>query len=269
MKSIFNEEQKDYMIKNYLTLSYKEIGNNLGFTERQIRGWLNNHGYNKNRKINDKYFDCIDTPLKAYFLGLIYADGWICANSNTRNYEFGIELQSEDKYVLEKLNNELGGLNIISHKEPQIRYINGYKANSGHSDVLRIYSKPLVLSLKSNGIETNKTNKNIYPIVPNNLFFDWLRGYIDGDGCYYINKIVNTYMHITCCSNEPLLYIQDKLKEYNIKSTIYSENSRKYRLMCTDYNSMHTLVNHLYYQDDLFYLQRKYEKIKHLLGSAA
>ena len=76
-------------------------------------------------------------------------------------------------------------------------------------------------------------------------------------------------MHITCCSNEPLLYIQDKLKEYNIKSTIYSENSRKYRLMCTDYNSMHTLVNHLYYQDDLFYLQRKYEKIKHLLGSAA
>lgn len=50
MKSIFNEEQKDYMIKNYLILSYREIGNHLGFTERQIRGWLNNHGYNKNRK---------------------------------------------------------------------------------------------------------------------------------------------------------------------------------------------------------------------------
>ena len=50
MKSIFNEEQKDYMIKNYLILSYREIANHLGFTERQIRGWLNNHGYNKNRK---------------------------------------------------------------------------------------------------------------------------------------------------------------------------------------------------------------------------
>ena len=269
MKSIFNKEQQDYIVKNYLILSYKEIGSNLGFTERQIRGWLNNHGYNKNRKINDKYFDCIDTPLKAYYLGLIYADGWICANSNTRNYEFGIELQSEDKYILEKLNNELGGYNIISHKEPQIRSINGYKANSGHSDVLRIYSKPLVLSLISNGIETNKTYKNVFPIVPNNLFFDWLRGYIDGDGCYYTNKATNTYMHITCCSKEPLLYVQNKLKEYSIKSTIYSETSRKYRLMCTDYNSLHTLVNHLYYQDDLFYLQRKYEKIKHLLGSAA
>ena len=63
MKSIFNKEQQDYIVKNYLILSYKEIGSNLGFTERQIRGWLNNHGYNKNRKINDKYFDCIDTAV--------------------------------------------------------------------------------------------------------------------------------------------------------------------------------------------------------------
>ena len=50
MKSIFNESHKKYMVDNYLTMSYKEIGDNIGFSERQIRGWLNNNGYVKTEK---------------------------------------------------------------------------------------------------------------------------------------------------------------------------------------------------------------------------
>ena len=91
MKKIFTDEQEKFMINNYLTMSYKEIGEKLGFTERQIRGRLNNMGYTKIRKINDHYFDIIDIPLKAYLLGFIYADGWVYHNENTRNYEFGIQ----------------------------------------------------------------------------------------------------------------------------------------------------------------------------------
>ena len=56
MKKIFTDEQEKFMIENYLTMSYKEIGKKLGFTERQIRGRLNNMGYTKVRKINDHYF---------------------------------------------------------------------------------------------------------------------------------------------------------------------------------------------------------------------
>lgn len=268
MKSIFNESHKKYMVDNYLTMSYKEIGDNIGFSERQIRGWLNNNGYVKNRKIKDDYFCCIDTPLKAYFLGFIYADGWICTNEQARNYELGIELQSEDKYLLEKLNDELGGLNKIYHHNPEVRYIKGVRANSGHSDVLRVYSKPLVLSLIKNGIEKNKTQKDVYPVVPDSLFFDWLRGYIDGDGCFY-NKENSMLMHITCSTQAPLKYIQSKLNKYGITTSIYKENPKKYRLNCTNKNSLYILVNRLYYKDGLFYLKRKYEKVKHLLGSAA
>ena len=65
MKKIFTDEQEKFMINNYLTMSYKEIGEKLGFTERQIRGRLNNMGYTKIRKINDHYFNIIDIPLKA------------------------------------------------------------------------------------------------------------------------------------------------------------------------------------------------------------
>lgn len=265
----FTEQDIQYIKDNYLNMTYSEIGKVLGFTERQIRGKINNMHLPKNRKINNTYFNDIDTPLKAYYLGFIYADGWICANDNPKNYEFGMELQSQDRYILEKLNDELGGKNIIYHSDPKEAMIGDKIIHKNHSDYIRIYSKPLVLGLKKNGIETNKSKKDTFPIVPERLFFDFLRGYIDGDGCYYTNKKVNTYMHITCATIPPLNYIHDILLKFNIKTTIYTEHENKHRLMCTDYNSMKLLVNHLYYKDDLFYLKRKYEKIKHLLGLAA
>lgn len=264
----FTDEDIDFIKENYLKMTYSEIGKELGFTERQIRGKINNMHLPKNRKINDDYFDEINTPLKAYFLGFIFADGWICANENPRNYEFGMELQSQDKYILEKLNEELGSQNIIYHSDPKIVDIKGQIAHSNHTDYIRVYSKHLVLGLKNNGIETNKTKKDIFPIVSNELFFDFLRGYIDGDGCYYTNKR-NTYMHITCASTYPLNYIHEKLLKFNIKTSIYTEHENKHRLMCTNNDSMKLLINHLYYEDDLFCLKRKYEKIKHLIGFAA
>lgn len=268
MKKLFTEEQENYIRENYRTMEYKEIAKNLSSTERQVRGWVNSHKLSKLRKINDHYFDTIDSPLKAYFLGYIYADGWVIFDPKNRNYEFGIELQSDDKYILEKLNDELGGKNIILHKFPKDKVINGVKTRSGDIDSLRIYSKNIVSGLYSNGIVTQKTQKDIYPIVNENYFFDYLRGYIDGDGCFYKYKNNYIYLHITCSSIENLKYCQYQLDKYNINSKIYKENDKKYRLFITDQNEMKKLVNHLYYADDLFCLKRKYEKIKHYIGSA-
>ena len=42
MKSIFSKEQNKYLQENYNKKSYKEIAEILGFTERQIRGRINN-----------------------------------------------------------------------------------------------------------------------------------------------------------------------------------------------------------------------------------
>lgn len=267
---IFSQDDVDFIKNNYETMTSVEIGNILGFTDKQIRGKCCELGLNyKRRQINDDYFENINTPLKAYFLGFIFADGWIVKNDNRSNYEFGMKLSSKDKYLLEMLNNELGGQNIIYHHDPQdVLICKKQIAHSGHCDTLRVYSKKIVCDLMSHGIETNKSLKDAFPIVDDDLFFDFLRGYIDGDGCYYCDNN-NTYMHITCGSMEPLKYIQNKLNEFGIKTQLYTENDKKHRLMCTSFNEMDKLINHLYYKDGLFYLQRKYEKIKHFLGLAA
>ena len=52
-----------------------------------------------------KYFDQIDNHEKAYFLGLLYADGYICKSNYT--YQMGIALQLQDKYIIEELYKEL------------------------------------------------------------------------------------------------------------------------------------------------------------------
>lgn len=266
---IFSEADDAYIIKNYNNMSNDEIGDHLGFTRQQIQGRAYHLNLHKRRKINSTYFEKIDTPLKAYFLGFIYADGYVIYNEERSNYEFGMELQSKDKYILEKLNYELGNQNIISHKQPKIiKMNNGKLIHSNHSDCLRVYSKELVTDLIDNGVVCNKSNNNTFPIVDECYFFDFLRGYIDGDGCYYKDN-GHVYMHITCANLIPLKYIQNKLSTYDISTQIYKETEKKYRLMCTSAHEMNKLINKMYYNKSVTCLKRKYNVIKHYLSLSA
>lgn len=269
-QQLFSKDDIEFIKNNYQFMTCAEISNVLGFTTSQVKGKVDKlHLPRKKRKINDDYFKNIDTPLKAYLLGFIYADGWIVNNEARGNYEFGMELQSQDKYILEKINDELGGQNIIYHSnDDDIFIFNDRLVHKGHSDTLRVYSKKIVNDLIKHGVVTNKSKKDIFPVVDDNVFFDFLRGYIDGDGCYYVNN-GHTYMHITCASIVPLRYLQDKLKSFCIETHIYSENSTKHRLMCINTQEMQKLVNCLYYSNDVFCLIRKYDKIKHFLGLAS
>lgn len=267
-KDLFPQWKIDYMINNYKNMSYKEIGDYIGLTERQVRGKLNNMGYSKLRKFNKHYFDVIDSDIKAYFLGFIFADGWVVKSVQNRTYELGISIQSQDKYLLDCLNQELGGVHIINHEEPTIRIIDGIKANIHPMDTIRVYSKNIVEALIKHNIVPNKTKFDLYPIVSDEYFFDFLRGYIDGDGCFY-NYNGGVVCSITCASKAPLEWIYDKLLLYGIKTQVYKEKDRKYKLFCSNNESMKKLVNLLYHQNFSFCLKRKYVKIKSFLGFAA
>lgn len=259
--SIFSKNDIEYMMKNYLSMTYKEIADNIGFTEKQVKGWINHNCDRKNRTFNDKYFSEIDTANKAYWLGFIYADGWIIKNVAKRNYELGIELCDIDEQQLIDFNNELGCVHDISHGHYE-KYICGYNNISATDTVcIRIYSKQIVEDLIRHNVLENKTLKSEYPIVNDGLFFDFLRGYIDGDGCIYVNndKISASQVTITSSHCEVLNYIKTKLSLYGIKSYIYKEKENKYRI-CINHKNAIKLLDMIYYDKDVQKLNRKYQK---------
>ena len=267
-EKILTDDEIQFIKDNYAIMPATEIGKILGYNKNFIIYKANKLGLRKKRKINSSYFKDIDTPEKAYFLGFIFADGWICHNSTYGTYEFGMQLQSGDNYIIDRLDEVLGGGNYRSHIDPEDTLICGKMCHSNGIDGIRVFSKEIVEDLMSHGIEFNKSQKDTYPIVDDSLFFDFLRGYIDGDGCYYIDN-GQTYMHITCASKIPLLYLQEKLKSFDIETRIYSENKKKHRLMCINGKAMHKLINSLYKDKDCICLTRKYERIKHFLSLAA
>ena len=178
-RSIYTKYEQEFMRNNYKNMLYKDIAKKINKTERQVRGWINTYCERKNRIFNENYFEKIDNPNNSYWLGFIYADGWVCCNYDTYNYELGIELQKSDRYHLEKFNKEIGGVHKIVDEHHEKIIANNPKISITDSSVLRIYSKKIVEDLIKHNVVPNKTLNPIFPKL-NDYFYDFFRGYIDG-----------------------------------------------------------------------------------------
>lgn len=128
---------------------------------------------------DDTYFKKIDTERKAYWLGFLYADGCVHDYSENRNY-LHIDLHLDDKYLLEIFVKDL--------KSDRIVKIN----NRGYA-TLAVHSNKIGKDLIRLGCVPRKSNILKFPkkdIVPKELVKDFIRGYMDGDGC------ISTYMKL-------------------------------------------------------------------------
>lgn len=103
------------------------------------------HFYDQN------YFDEINTPEKAYFLGLFYADG--CNNEHPSTGEISISLQIDDRCVIDKLKEEIkSDYPLLIKKE----------TNSNRKDQIRfyVYGKHIAETLEKQGCNKRKS-KNL------------------------------------------------------------------------------------------------------------
>lgn len=127
-------------------------------------------------KFNRDFFSKIDTEGKAYFLGLLYADGYNWQKG--KNRYVSLSLQEDDKHILHDFNREIeGNLNITKRKLRKV----GEKIQY----YLQINSKKLSEDLVLIGCEQNKTKTLQFPTdkqVPKRLIPHFIRGYFDGDG---------------------------------------------------------------------------------------
>lgn len=228
-------------------------------------------------KVNENYFEKIDSDDKAYWLGFMCADGNVehpkcCKNAR----RLKISLAWSDREILEKLKNKIGSDFKIRHEFHQ-----------GHSysemAVLEINSTKIASDIKKLGCIENKTLQLQFPTesqVPRKFQYAFIRGYFDGDGCVWEGKryfkvfpsrpkgrtIHNVKFNIT--GYIPFISaLQDVLvRDLKFKKTrlgLYA--SRTNAPVCTlEYsgrNNLKTFYNYIY-KDASIFLERKKNKFE-------
>lgn len=119
------------------------------------------------------YFDIIDTPDKAYWLGMFYADGTLQKNTNQ------LAIYLKDKEHIEKLKTALHALNHKIIEVTDTRFNNLCKTYG-----FTIRDAGLYNGLLNHGVMPNKSYELFgLPKINNiNLMRHFIRGYYDGDG---------------------------------------------------------------------------------------
>lgn len=207
------------------------------------------------------FFDSIDTEEKAYWLGFIFADGYIYSSpldTSKERIDWNFELcaKGDDKAHMEKFAKAIG-----YHKELHITKADKY----GHTRCrVCLSSEILWRQLNSLGCTPRKSltlkfpNESIFK--SRDLIRHFIRGYFDGDGCIsYANKEHTIPVYQILGTKEFLKVIMSYL---NIEETLFhNHNNKKEVTMYIQASSRKAMyVLHKLYDNCSIYLNRKYEK---------
>lgn len=203
-------------------------------------------------KLNENYFDVIDTYNKAYFLGFIVADG--CVYKNNYENRLVLSISSKDDEILKALLSDMDS-------DYKILYLDGggYENSSPISRV-SINSKKIVDSLIKLGVTQRKTGKESIPNIEKKYMPHFIRGFFDGDGGIFYSR---GYPTISFTSGEQFLnqlncFLSNEI-EIDIKN-IYKEskNKKAHRLYYSKQDEVVKLIDYMYNNTEL-YLHRKYK----------
>ena len=160
---------------------------------------------------NFDYFDEINTAEKAYWLGYIYADGYVSSQQNRK--KFGIALSIKDKPQLEKLNACLDSTYPIHEYTT-----NGYKEDT-HYCRLVVESEKLFDDLVRHGVLEHKTDILTPPSLLDELIPSFILGYFDGDGSIYCAKSKYPFYALSIVGTDAMLFfIHNFLVSRNVTS---------------------------------------------------
>lgn len=257
----YNSELAFAIVEDYKAIGIDSLSKKYKISTNTIINILKYHnvplrkmGGQKTYKLNSKTFEKIDTEEKAYWLGFLYADGYVTtkAGKNKNQYRLELCLKSADREHLEKFKKFLHSNAKIYKKSIQL---NGktYTANR-----IGICDKQIVSDLIKHGCIENKSLVLTFPddtIIPHNLKKHFIRGYLDGDGSIVNGTSVVTSFLGTKQFLCGLMTFLNKEIHTSIR-TIEKKNNINYIRYFKDTTK---LLNYLY-EDAKIYLNRKYAK---------
>lgn len=214
-----------------------------------------------NRKYtrNENVFEKIDCEEKAYWLGFFSADGWVSDDDR-----MCLKLSIKDLGHLEKYKSFMGyngtTEHYISKLGKNIRK-NG-KKKFYRTVCVRIQSKKLCKDLANNGVFPRKSLfLEFSKTIPTELIFHYIRGYIDGDGCWSNDNKKYSTTNLTICGTELFLENVGEIlyKTTGIKGRIYKPS--KIHTLVYSGNEHIRKISNLIYNNSTLFLERKRNKL--------
>lgn len=209
-------------------------------------------------KINETYFEKIDTAEKAYWLGFLYADGH---NTEAPYWRVSLILKNQDTLHVQKFNNI-----FYPTGDKKIKF---RKTDNAASSV--IHSKKICADLVKLNVINRKSLTIKFPSndqVPDNLLVYFIQGLFDGDGSVSIGKTTKT----PCASLDfsgsiPLIKkLKSVLKTLTNIEFGYKERNFVNTIAVTYIKGNDKVLQFLnwLYTDPTYVLPRKYKKYKEI-----
>lgn len=193
----------------------------------------------------------------AYIVGLLATDGNLSIDGRH------ISFTSKDVQLIKTFKKCLGIKNKIGLK------------TSGFSDKkyphIQFGDVNLYRWLLGIGLTPHKSKTLGELKIPNEYFFDFLRGHFDGDGCCYSywdkrwKSSFMFYINFVSASEKHILWLKYKIEELlKIKVIFRREKGPMYAIRFAKKDSK-ILISKMYYRDKLPCLLRKHKKVQKIL----
>jgi hypothetical protein len=195
-------------------------------------------------------FKNIDTEEKAYWLGFLYADGYVCYEPHNSQYRLELTLAEKDLEHLKKF------AKFINY-DKQIKYRKKVKAYR-----LDVASKEMCENLIKLGCVQAKSLILKYPdyeILKYKFHNAFIRGYFDGDGCLSLSSTSNTFSTSLLGTKHMMQGIINHMKLSNYRwrnDKQHHENTITLSLRVQEALKFLKTI----YSDSNIHLSRKYDK---------
>lgn len=258
------EEHEKYILDNFKNKGIKQCAKDLNIKENSVYYLLRKKHLNGKLRTQDKDFDkyCeIENITKemAYVFGYLWADGAI----NGNQIRLGVTKDDGDdiRNILNAHSKWKEYLRNRKNRKPQIEF---FITNKKLSDFFKEHGK-YAFSIES--------HEKIFNFLGVELFKYFIRGLIDGDGCYYINKHC-VQLSISGRYEQDWNFLVSKMNDlYGIKFSIskreYKNSNGKINrgstIRSSSINDIINFIKIIYDIDDKIYLKRKHDKILKIL----
>lgn len=266
-KQIIEAAIKEYVGMSKFERSIAKTALKYGINKKTLTKYLKEKGIeivaNKGAySIDESVFEIIDSEEKAYWLGFLYADGYVATNSN----QIGLGLMISDIKHLEKYKNFMkwhGEIRVYKEHQFGNKDNHNKKGEEMYNCKVIITNEKIHRDLVNLGCVPNKSLILQFPSedqVPKEFQTSFVRGYFDGDGTLglYQHSKKNPRLEesLMIVGTKPFL---EKVQEilgpgYLMQKRNCNENT--YRL---GYSTIKAFkAAEIMYKDASIYLDRKY-----------